>query len=201
MYGPALAAAAAGLARSDGNGGGRRLRSAIDKYYDSFVGRGELNRRSHILIQTFLAAHNFMYTDKSSMATSVEVRVPFLDVELMRLCARIPERNKLKGTTTKYLLKEAMCRYVPREILYRSKTGFGPPLRKWVAVDFKPVLQELLSESVLRRRGLFNADAVAAMMRENTANAADHAYLLFALLTLEVWMRTFVDRAAEEISL
>lgn len=194
LFGPALTTAAA-------NGGASRGRSAILKYYNEFAGRGELNRRSHILIQTFLAAHNFMYTDKSSMATSVEVRVPFLDVELMRLCARIPERHKLKGMTTKYLLKEAMARYIPRDILYRSKTGFGPPLRKWMAVDFSGITNDLLGERVLRRRGLFDPAAVAAVIRENAANTADHAYLLFALLTLEVWMQTFIDRPGEEVTL
>ena len=93
----------------------------MQKYHDAFVGTGELNYHSHMLIPTFLAAHNFLYTDKSSMATSVEVRVPFMDVELLRLCAKIPERYKLRRNVTKYILKRAMERHLPREILYRSK--------------------------------------------------------------------------------
>jgi asparagine synthase (glutamine-hydrolysing) len=174
---------------------------AVQKYFDNFVGHGELNRRSHVLIQTFLAAHNFMYTDKSSMATSVEVRVPFLDVELMRLCARIPERYKLKGLTTKYLLKESMVRYLPREILYRSKTGFGPPLRQWILEDFDRVIREVLSPQALQRRGLFEPSTVERILDENRANQADHAYLLFALLTLELWMQTFIDRPGEAVTI
>jgi asparagine synthase (glutamine-hydrolysing) len=175
--------------------------ASLEKYYRNFVGRGALNLRSHMLIQTFLAAHNFMYTDKSSMATSVEVRVPFLDVELLRLCARIPERYKLKGQTTKWLLKRSMERYLPRDILHRSKTGFGPPLRKWIADDLGEVIADLLSPGRLEARGLFDAGVVGQIVEENRANRADHAYLIFALLTLELWMQTFLDRPGEEVRL
>lgn len=175
--------------------------ASLRKYYDSFVGHGELNRRSHILIQTFLAAHNFLYTDKSSMAVSVEVRVPFLDVELMRLAARIPERLKLKGQTTKYLLKKSLEPYIPHDILHRSKTGFGPPLRKWIAMDLDHVLADLLSPSRLASRGLFEPSVIQEIISENRANKADHAYLLYCLLTLELWMQTFIDRPGEEVTL
>jgi asparagine synthase (glutamine-hydrolysing) len=173
----------------------------VAKYFDGFQGTGELNRRSHVLIQTFLAAHNFLYTDKSSMAVSVEVRVPFMDVELMRLCATIPERYKLKGQTTKYLLKKSMERYLPSEILHRSKTGFGPPLRKWVAEDLGDVTQELLSPANIRNRGFFEPHAIGRVLEENRTNKADHAYLIYALLTLELWLRTFIDRPGVEIAL
>lgn len=181
--------------------GGEAPPASLQKYYDNFIGRGALNRRSHMLIQTFLAAHNFMYTDKSSMAVSVEVRVPFLDVELLRLCARIPERYKLKGQVTKHLLKAAMERYLPRDILHRSKTGFGPPLRKWVADDLHDVLGDFLSPERIARRGLFDPEVVGTVIRENEQNKADHAYLIFALLTLELWMQTFIDRPGEEVRL
>jgi asparagine synthase (glutamine-hydrolysing) len=181
--------------------GGHDTPPSLQKYYDNFLGTGELNRRTHILIQTFLAAHNFNYTDKTSMATSVETRVPFLDVELMRLSAIIPERYKLKGQITKYLLKEAMCRYLPRRVLYRSKSGFGAPLRKWVAEDLRDCLHEQLGPQRLGRRGLFDGAAVQRILRENEENKADHAYLIYALLTLELWMQTFLDRAGEPVSL
>jgi asparagine synthase (glutamine-hydrolysing) len=169
--------------------------AALRRYYDEFQGTGELNRHSHVLIQTFLAAHNFLYTDKSSMAASIEVRVPFLDLELMRLCARIPEEYKLRGDTTKYVLKKAMEPYIGADILYRSKTGFGVPLRKWMAEDLRPLLDDSLSESRLRQRGLFEPAVVRALIEENEANRADHAYLLYSLLTLELWQQTFIDGA------
>jgi asparagine synthase (glutamine-hydrolysing) len=174
--------------------------AAMKKYYDGFRGTGELNLHSHILIQTFLAAHNFLYTDKSSMAASVEARVPYMDVELMRLSARIPERFKLKGRITKHVLKRAMERHLPHDVLYRSKTGFGAPLRKWLVEDLRGVVADLLSPVRIRQRGLFEPSAVQRVLKENDENRADHAYLIYTLLTLEVWQQTFIDRAAEVVS-
>jgi len=174
--------------------------ACMREYYDSFIGSGELNRHAHMLIHTFLSAHNFLYTDKSSMATSIEVRVPFMDVELMQLCAGIPENQKLQGNVTKYLLKKSMERYLPEDILYRSKTGFGAPLRKWIAEDLDDVLRELLGPERLQSRGLFEPMAVQRILDENRANKADHAYLIYSLVTLELWLQTFIDRPGVEVS-
>jgi asparagine synthase (glutamine-hydrolysing) len=173
----------------------------LKEYFDGFRGAGDLNRRSYVLIQSFLGAHNFLYTDKSSMAVSLEVRVPFMDVELLRLCARIPEHHQLKGQTTKYLLKKAMERYLPRDILHRSKTGFGPPLRTWVAADLDHVTDELLAPSRIRSRGFFDPIAIQRVLEENRTNKADHAYLVYALMTLELWLQTFIDQPGVEVTL
>jgi len=175
--------------------------ACMQKYFDRFSGTGEINRHSHVLIQTFLGAHNFLYTDKSSMAASIEVRVPFMDVELMSLCARIPERYKLKGQVTKHLLKKSMERYLPNDILYRSKTGFGAPLRQWIAQDLKPVIHDLLGRRRIEERGLFDPQAVERVLSVNQSNKADHAYLIYSLLNLEIWMQTFIDRPGCEVSL
>jgi asparagine synthase (glutamine-hydrolysing) len=175
--------------------------ACMRKYYESFSGSGELNRHSHLLIQTFLAAHNFLYTDKTSMAVSVETRVPFMDVELMRLAARIPEDLKLRGATTKYVLKKAMERYLPPSVLYRSKTGFGAPLRQWIAEDLQHPIEVLLGRKQLERRGLFDPATVERVLAENERDEADHAYLIYALLNLELWLETFVDRRGEEVTL
>lgn len=176
--------------------------SRLQKYYDSFQGRGALNHRSHVLIPSFLGAHNFLYVDKSSMAASVEVRVPFMDLELMRLCARIPERYKLRGRTTKFLLKAAMEPYLPPAVTRRrGKTGFGPPLRSWVTGGLDPVIRELLSAKTLADRGFFAPGEVHTIVEDNRANKADHAYLIYCLLVLEIWLRTFVDRPGKEIAM
>jgi asparagine synthase (glutamine-hydrolysing) len=184
------------LETSRGRGGPMR------RYFDDFRGVGDLNRCSHLMIPSFLGAHNFLYSDKSSMACSVESRVPFMDVEFMRLCARIPERHKLKGRTTKYLLKAAMERYLPHSVVYRSgKTGFGPPLRSWVTGGLDPVVRELLSPQSLVARGFFEPSAVERIVRENRENRADHAYLIYCLVVLELWFKTFLDRPGREVML
>ncbi|HIG69291.1 MAG TPA: asparagine synthase (glutamine-hydrolyzing) [Myxococcales bacterium] len=174
---------------------------SMRRYHDDFVGEGELNLHSHLLIQTFLAAHNFLYTDKSSMAVGLEARVPFMDVELMRLCARIPERYKLKGNVTKNVLKNAMGRYLPRDLIHRKKTGFGAPLRKWIQDDLQEVIQFFLGPEQVSRRGIFNPDQVQRIVKENTAGRADHAYLIYALVNLELWMQSFLDAPGEEVTL
>jgi asparagine synthase (glutamine-hydrolysing) len=108
---------------------------------------------------------------------------------------------KLRGRETKWVLKKAMEGVLPDDVLYRSKTGFGVPLRKWVAVDLAPAIRELLSPERLRRRGLFDPAAVERLLRENADNRADHAYLIYALFSLELWLETFVDRAGEMTTL
>ena len=172
--------------------------AGIRRYYDDFRGTGELNRHSHVLVQSFLAAHNFLYTDKCAMATSIEARMPFMDVELMRLCARIPERHKLKGNVTKHILKRAMARYLPRDVLYRPKTGFTPPLREWIVNGLDEMIRSLLSPKRLKARGLFQPQGVQEILTANRANRADHGYLIYALLSLEIWQQTFIDRPGEE---
>jgi asparagine synthase (glutamine-hydrolysing) len=124
-----------------------------------------------------------------------------MDVELMRLAARIPEHYKLRGATTKYLLKKAMERYLPASVLYRSKTGFGAPLRQWISEDLHHPIEVLLGRKRIEERGLFDADVVARVLRENERDEADHAYLIYALLTLELWLQTYVDRRGEEVTL
>ena len=171
------------------------------RYYDDFRGSGELNLHSHLLIQTFLAAHNFLYTDKSSMAVGLETRVPFMDVELMRLSARIPERYKLKGNVTKSVLKNAMGRYLPRELIHRKKAGFGAPLRSWIQDDLNEVIQYYLGPAQVKSRGIFKSDQVQRILKENATGSRDHAYLIYALINLELWMQSFLDEPGVEITL
>jgi asparagine synthase (glutamine-hydrolysing) len=171
------------------------------RYYEDFRGSGELNMHSHLLIQTFLASHNFLYTDKSSMAVGIEARVPFMDVELMRLSARIPERYKLNGNVTKSVLKNAMERYLPRDLIHRKKTGFGAPLRTWIQDDLHDVIQQFLGPEQISKRGIFNSDQVQRILKENAAGTRDHAYLVYALVNLELWMQSFVDEPGVEVTL
>jgi len=173
----------------------------ISKYYDNFVGQGDINRHSHVLVQTFLAAHNFLYTDKCAMSSSVEVRVPYMDVEFMKLCASIPENIKLKGNITKFVLKKSMEKYLPKDVLYRPKTGFAPPIREWIITGLSSLIDELLSEKQIIKRGLFDYKEVAILINENRNNVADHGYLIYALLSLEIWCQTFLDRPAVEVEI
>jgi asparagine synthase (glutamine-hydrolysing) len=141
----------------------------------------------------FLADHNLLYTDKMSMAASVEVRVPFLDLDLVDFAARIPAHVKHRRMVAKWPLKKAMEPYLPRDVIYRPKTGFGAPLRRWMRHELRELTGDLLSTDSLLRRGLFDPSAVNKLIAENDAGRVDASYTLFSLLCIEVWCRSFLD--------
>jgi asparagine synthase (glutamine-hydrolysing) len=141
----------------------------------------------------FLADHNLTYTDKMSMAAGVEVRVPFLDLELVELAARIPDAYKQRGRIGKWVLKQAMQPYLPRHVIHRPKTGFGAPLRHWMRHELKDWMSELLSEQSLRRRGLFDPVAVQRLIDDNDSGRRDASYTLLSLACIEIWCRASLD--------
>ena len=143
----------------------------------------------------FLPDHNLNYTDKMSMATGVEVRVPFLDLDLVDFSAKIPNNFKQRGSVGKWVLKKAMEPYLPRDIIYRSKTGFGAPLRTWMQHDLKEIMGDLLSIESLSRRGLFSANNVQKLILENSQGKIDANYTLFSLLCVEIWCREYLDKS------
>ena len=142
----------------------------------------------------FLADHNLIYTDKMSMAAGVEVRVPFLDLDLVEFAQEIPARLKQRGSVGKWVLKKAMEPYLPKDVIYRPKSGFGAPLRRWMRFELKELLNDLLSEPSLRKRGLFNPVAVHRLIAANDSGKLDASYTLFSLLCVELWCRRFIDQ-------
>jgi len=141
----------------------------------------------------FLADHNLLYTDKMSMAVGVEVRVPYLDLELVELAARIPEDLKQRGRTGKWVLKQAMAPYLPDEVIRRPKTGFGAPLRRWLRFELRGLVDDLLSPAAVRRRGIFDPAAVGRFVAADRAGRVDAAYTIFAVMAIELWCRAFLD--------
>jgi asparagine synthase (glutamine-hydrolysing) len=146
-------------------------------------------------LKTFLPALNLTYTDKSGMATGLECRVPYLDVELVEFASGLPDRMKLRGLTGKYLLRKALRNRLPPRVLTRPKTGFGAPLRKWLNHDLREFVDDLVSKETVERRGLFRWGEVERVRRDVRRGASDHTYLLWSLLTLELWHRAFLDAA------
>jgi len=163
-------------------------------YLERSTGGDELSRLLYLDAKTFLPCLNLTYTDKMAMAASVEVRVPLLDDELVGLSARIPSQLKLKGWRRKYILKRSQEDRLPRDIIWRPKAGFGAPIRSWLVQELAPLVEDLLSEETLRRRGLVDPAHVARMRAENAAGRADYTLQIYALLSLELWSRAFVDR-------
>jgi asparagine synthase (glutamine-hydrolysing) len=154
-----------------------------------------LNRMLFLEAKHFLADHNLNYTDKTGMAAGVEVRVPLLDLELVDFATRIPPRMKQKGAVGKAIFKEAMLPLLPREVVYRPKSGFGVPLRRWMRQELREVVEDTLSPASLRNRGLFDPAPVRRLLELDRAGRVDGSYTLFGLMCMELWCRMFVDRA------
>jgi asparagine synthase (glutamine-hydrolysing) len=170
------------------------MTAPLDDYLDALpAGLPPLHRMLALEQRFFLADHNLLYTDKMSMAAGVEVRVPFLDNDLVRLANSLPPDLKQRGAEGKWVLKKAMEPYLPRDIIYRPKTGFGAPLRHWLRHELKEWVGDMLSADTLRRRGLFDPKAVAALIEDDRAGRVDAAYTILSLVCIEVWCRAFVD--------
>ena len=138
-----------------------------------------LNRMLYLETKHFQADHNLNYTDKAGMAAGVEIRVPLLDLELVNFATRIPPSMKQKGKIGKALFKRAMEPYLPSDVIYRPKTGFGAPLRGWLQQELRAMVDDVLSPTSLRRHGLFDPAAVQRLIVWDCDGHIDGAYTIF----------------------
>jgi asparagine synthase (glutamine-hydrolysing) len=120
--------------------------------------------------------------------------VPLLDDEIVDLAARIPSDQKLHGWRRKHVFKRSQEGILPQDVIHRRKAGFGAPVRAWLEGDLAPLVEDLLGEEPLRRRGYFDAAAVRRLRADNTAGVADNSLRLYALVSYELWCGTFIDR-------
>lgn len=139
----------------------------------------------------FLPDHNLNYTDKASMAHGVEVRVPFLDPRVVAFADQLPTNWKVHGLEPKWLLKRAVERHVPREIVARKKTGFGGPVRHWVAGQLESLIGDIISSRSFRERGLFDPSGVENVWHLTRVGTVDGSYLLLAIVMTELWLGQF----------
>ncbi len=173
--------------------------AAHRRYFGRVRDAAPLNQLLYVDLKTFLPCLNLMTTDKTSMAANLEVRVPFLNLEMLELAARIPPDLKLRGLKRKYILKRAAEKLLPREVVWRKKAGFGAPIRSWLRGPLRPMVDDLLSEATLKRRGLFRPEEVPRIIDANLSGREDFNLQVFQLLTLELWQREFIDRSSRRI--
>ena len=151
----------------------------------------KINKMLFLERNTFLVDHNLNYTDKMAMAVGVEVRVPYLDRDLVAFAQKLNPNLKLKGLETKYLLKKVAERYLPKEIIYRPKTGFGAPVRKWITVEMDDMIQERLSEENIVRQGIFDYEKVQELINKNKSGSIDASYTIWSILAISSWLKQF----------
>jgi len=162
-------------------------------YFARVANADPLNRLLYVDLKTFLPCLNLMTTDKTSMAANLEVRVPFLNREMIEMSARMPPRLKLKGLKRKYILKRALEEVLPVDVVWRRKAGFGAPIRSWLRGPLRPLVNDLLSEETIKRRGMFRPKEVKRVIDANFSGREDNNLQVFQLLGLELWHRAFVD--------
>jgi asparagine synthase (glutamine-hydrolysing) len=163
-------------------------------YFERVRGVDPIGQLLYVNTKTYLPGDLLVKTDRMTMANSLEARCPFLDQEFLEFAARIPSNLKLKGLTTKYILKKPLEGLVPREIIHRRKHGFGVPLGRWFRTDLKDYVREVLLSPRALRRGYFREGVLRRLVDEHQNSKRDHGHRLWSLLTLEMWHRVFIDR-------
>ncbi|HYQ67199.1 asparagine synthase (glutamine-hydrolyzing) [Actinophytocola sp.] len=164
------------------------LTEHADTYHDNSLS-DFVNRMCLADSRMFLPGLNLAYTDRSSMAASTEVRVPFVDVEVVKAAFSIPGREKIVRRQGKVALKKAAESILPKEIVYRPKGLFSAPLRAWMSRDLAPLVREVVNDGLLVRNGFLRREALQRMVAEDAAGQQDRSKHLWHVLTLEHWYR------------
>jgi asparagine synthase (glutamine-hydrolysing) len=155
-----------------------------------FAQAGELdgtNRCLYVDARSYLPDNCLVKVDRMSMAVSLEVRVPFLDIDLVELAFSMPNSLKLAGGQTKYLLKKLATKYVPERCVYRPKEGFSIPIKNWLAGQFRPILEKYTDQDLLRSQGIFDPVVVSRLKQEHMSNKANHSHLLWSIIVFQAW--------------
>jgi asparagine synthase (glutamine-hydrolysing) len=171
------------------------IRAQHRHFYSDNDYQDPINKMCNTDIHLFMTGLNLTYTDRASMAASVEVRVPFIDKEVvemaLQISGKLKYKKRYKKKQQKYILKKVAEQYLPDSIIYRPKASFGAPIRSWISHELRALTDELLSEEQIGKRGLFHYPFIKKMIDEDRQGVADHAYRIYQLITLELWMRAY----------
>ncbi len=164
---------------------------ATKKYLTGGTARSMVNAMLYVDTKTALPDDLLLKADKMTMANSVELRVPLLDHKLLEFAARLPERFKVRGLTTKYIAKRALRRRVPQEILDRKKVGFPVPYGAWLRNELKDMVHDVLLDRETLARGYFNRNCVENLIKAHSESERFPKEIL-SLVSLELWHRAFL---------
>lgn len=162
---------------------------------ESPASASRLNRQLYGDLRFHLPNDILLKTDRMSMAHSLEVRVPLLDLELVRYCLSLPAKFKLRGGTGKYLLRQCLAETFPDDVVRRAKLGFVAPIETWMRGPFQPLLHEYLGDQFLRQSHIFRSGAIDKLIAMHARGVRNYAYELFALLVWAIWWRIWIDQS------
>lgn len=168
-----------------------RLVKEIFLYEKECPYKDPLTKLQYLDLRLYLQESILVKVDRASMACSLEVRAPFLDHALVEFVMGLPSRWKLKGLTSKYILKKVMGNWLPDEIIHRSKKGFGVPIAKWVKGPLKELFGDLLSADRIRREGFLNPEYVDELLQSHLSNSRDNRKQLWTLLVWALWVERY----------
>jgi asparagine synthase (glutamine-hydrolysing) len=161
--------------------------------FDQAPTDNSVERVIYAYVKTYLQDDILVKVDRASMACSLEVRAPFLDVDLVEFLGGVPAQFKLRRLTTKQLLKRAMAELLPHGIATRPKKGFGIPVAEWLKGPLRDSLQDELSPERIRAQGIFNSGASDRLIAEHMSGRRDHRKQLWTLYMFQLWHRTWIE--------
>ncbi|MCX6354077.1 MAG: asparagine synthase (glutamine-hydrolyzing) [Candidatus Aureabacteria bacterium] len=175
----------------------RRFRAPayLERLYETCPADDPLEKILSVDIHSYLPEDLLVKVDIATMANSLEARSPFLDHRVVEFAASLPVSWKLRGRTSKYILKDTFSDLLPREILQRGKMGFGVPIGSWFRKELRGYLRDILMDPRSLSRGYFDRARIEGLLKEHDCGIADQGYRLWALLILELWHREFIDGA------
>ncbi|MGB7327416.1 MAG: asparagine synthase (glutamine-hydrolyzing) [Rubripirellula sp.] len=165
-------------------------------YADRVRAQPTLNMLQYVDMKTFLPCLNLTYTDRMSMAASIEVRVPLLDDDLVEQMASLPVHEKIRGKQRKYGFKKSQEGRLPDDVIWRKKTGFGAPIQSWIRGELRPIVDELLGEDHLRQQGIFNPKTIQNLLLAEDRKEDYYANHIWQLLTFQLWHKAFINPAS-----
>lgn len=155
---------------------------------------GSLSKLLYVDTRTMLPDNLLLFNDKITMANSIENRVPYLDTDLVNFIESLPVNFKLNGKTGKYLHREAVKKWIPKEIIQRKKRGFSTPVDEWFRDELSITLEDLISETDSFSRLYFNLASLKKIISDHRNKKHNYKHELFMLLSLELWYKNFYKR-------
>jgi asparagine synthase (glutamine-hydrolysing) len=172
----------------------RNIYSESIAHFDNFKDISDLDKVEYLYIKTYLPDDILTKVDRASMATSLEVRAPFLDKEMGDFAGTVPNELKLKGLRTKHIMKEALKGLLPDEIINKKKHGFAVPVGSWFKTGLKDSLLETFEKSTVEKDGLFNYQFIDGLLKDHFSGKMDNGRKIWALFIAQMWYNKWIKK-------
>ncbi len=179
---------------TSGDSPGSRTRPPLPEVFRRMSEFDRTTGELYLDLKTYLVDDIMVKVDRMSMAASLEAREPLLDHKLIEFAFRLPGRLKLRGLTTKWIFKKTAERLLPKDNIYRRKEGFSIPIKHWLRVELRDMMENYLSEKRIAGEGLFRHEPIRAMMDAHVRGRENYSHQLWALLMFEIWRETYLGK-------